>query len=275
MLLYHETASKSVSGQQSAKDSEDRDSEERPMTRTSARRPVIGIPCGLYPDSWYTPANGNAISYLRAIEAAGGIPSLIHLTRDAEVLDVLYCRCDALLLAGGQDVDPSFYDAEPHPQLGTTDLFQDEVEIALTRRAAADGVPILGICRGVQLLNVALGGTLYQDIPSELPAALDHNESSERRNMAHLAHPIALEAASWLAGQLDAGELVVNTLHHQALREVAAGLRVVARAPDGLIEAVEGTGAGLIVGVQCHPEELWELADRRWARVFAGFVEVG
>src|SRR5437867_3905120 len=155
------------------------------------RRPVIGIPCGLYPDAWFTPTNGNAISYLRAIEAAGGIPSLIHLTRDAEVLDALY-----------------------------------------------------------------------------------HNKSTARHDMAHLAHPIALEADSWLAGRLDTCDLVVNTLHHQALRDLAPGLRVVARAPDGLIEAVEGTGAGLIVGVQCHPEELWELADRRWARVFAEFVEV-
>ncbi|HEY3232841.1 MAG TPA: gamma-glutamyl-gamma-aminobutyrate hydrolase family protein [Roseiflexaceae bacterium] len=238
------------------------------------RRPVIGIPCGLYPDSWFTPTNGNAISYLRTIEAAGGIPSLIHLTRDAEVLDALYRRCDALLLAGGEDIDPSFYGAAEHPRLGVTNPFQDEVEIALARRAAADGVPILGICRGMQLLNVALGGSLYQDIPSELPAALDHNESTERRDMAHLAHPIALEADSWLAGQLDTCDLVVNTLHHQALRDLAPGLRVVARAPDRLIEAVEGTGAGFAVGVQCHPEELWELADRRWARVFAGFVEV-
>jgi putative glutamine amidotransferase len=243
------------------------------MTQLRNQRPVIGIPCGVYPDLWYTPTNGNAISYLRAIEAAGGIPALIHLTRDAEVLDAHYRRCDALLFAGGQDVDPSFYNAGPHPQLGTTDLFQDEVEIALARRAAADGVPILGICRGVQLLNVALGGTLYQDIPSDISGALDHNESTARHDMAHLAHPIALETDSWLARRLDTGDLVVNTLHHQALRDLAPGLRVVARAPDGLIEAVEGTGAGFIVGVQCHPEELWERADRRWARVFAGFVE--
>jgi putative glutamine amidotransferase len=243
------------------------------MTRTPTGRPVIGIPCGVYPDSWYTPTNGNAISYLRALEAAGGVPALIHLTRDADVLDAHYSRCDGLLLAGGEDVHPSFYGAVPHPRLGQPNPFQDEVEIALTRRAAAEGKPILGICRGVQLLNIALGGTLYQDILSEIPGALNHEESTMARSMAHLAHPILLDADSWLAGQLDAGELVVNTLHHQALRDVAPGLRVVARAPDGLVEAVEGTGSGLIVGVQCHPEELWEQADARWARVFGGFVE--
>lgn len=243
------------------------------MNRTSSR-PVIGIPCSAYPDSWYTPANGNAISYLRAIEAAGGIPTLIHLTRDAVVLDALYCRCDALLLAGGQDIHPSFYGAAPHPRLGPTNPLQDEVEIALARRAVAEGLPVLGVCRGAQLLNVALGGTLYQDLPSDLPGTLDHNESTTRRDMAHLAHPIALEGGAWLAGQLDADEVVVNTLHHQALREVAPGLRVVARAPDGVVEAVEGTGAGFVLGVQCHPEELWERADRRWARMFEGFVNL-
>ncbi len=239
----------------------------------SSRRPIIGIPCGAYPDSWYTPTNGNAISYLRVIEAAGGVPALIHLTHDAEVLATHYQLCDALLLAGGEDVHPSFYGVEPHPKLGKPNPFQDEVELVLARRAAADCMPILGICRGVQLLNVALGGTLYQDIPAEIPGALNHEESTGRRDMAYLAHPITLEGDSWLAGQLDADELMVNTLHHQALHEVAAGLRVVGRAPDGVVEAVEGGGPGFVVGVQCHPEELWERADRRWARMFAGFVE--
>ena len=242
------------------------------MTYVRTPRPVIGIPCAVYPDSWFTPANGNAISYLRAIEAAGGIPALIHLTGDAEVLDAHYRRCDALLLAGGEDVDPSWYGAPPHPKLGKTNRAQDDLEIGLTRRAVADGRPVLGICRGMQLLNVALGGSLYQDIVSEISGALNHNASTDRRDMAHLAHPIALEADSWLAGRLDAAEVIVNTLHHQSLKQLAPILRVVARAPDGVVEAVEGSGPGFVVGVQCHPEELWERADRRWARVFEGFV---
>jgi putative glutamine amidotransferase len=244
------------------------------MPHTHTRRPVIGIPCSIYPDSWYTPANGNAISYLRALEAAGGIPALIHLTRDAEVIDVHYARCDAILLAGGEDVGPAHYGAMPHPKLGPTNPGQDELEIDLARRAIADGKPLLGICRGVQLLNVALGGTLYQDIPSDIAGALDHGASTERRDMSHLAHPIALAEDSWLSGRLDAAEVIVNTLHHQALRDIAPGLRVSARAPDGVVEAVEGTGSSFVLGVQCHPEELWERTDRRWARVFEGFVVV-
>src|SRR5262249_54393791 len=242
------------------------------MTLNPSRLPIVCIPCSIYPDSWYTPANGNAISYLRAIEAAGGIPALIHLTRDAEVLDIHYARCDAILFAGGEDVGPAHYGAAPHPRLGPTNPGQDEVENALARRAVADGKPVLGICRGVQLLNVALGGTLYQDIQSEIAGALDHSESTERRDMSHLAHPIDLAEDSWLAGQLDAAHVVVNTLHHQALREIAPGLRVIGRAPDGVIEAVEGMGSGFVLGAQCHPEELWERADTRWARVFKGFV---
>jgi putative glutamine amidotransferase len=239
------------------------------------RRPVIGIPCSSYPDSWFTPANGNAISYLRALEAAGGIPALIHLTGDTTVLDAHYERCDALLLAGGEDVDPARYGAAPHPKLGVTNPAQDEVEIALTRRAVADGKPVLAICRGIQLLNVALGGSLYQDISAEIAGALDHQASIERRDMSYLAHPIALAEDSWLAGRLDSAEVIVNTLHHQALRDIAPGLRVIARAPDRVVEAVEAMGTGFVLGVQCHPEELWEQADRRWARVFAGFVEAG
>jgi putative glutamine amidotransferase len=241
---------------------------------TIKRRPIIGIPCAQYPDEWYTPVNGNAISYLRAVEAAGGIPALIHLTRDQEVLDAHYQRCDALLLAGGEDVCPSFYNAAPHPKLGPTNRLHDEVEIALTRRAVADRKPVLAICRGMQLLNVALGGTLYQDIPSELPEAIDHQESTQQRTMSYLAHLMTLDAGSWLAEQLGAQEIVINTLHHQALRDVAPELRVVAHAPDSVIEAVEGKGTGFVVGVQCHPEELWERTDRRWARLFDAFVQV-
>jgi putative glutamine amidotransferase len=242
------------------------------MAQNLIRRPIIGIPCSIYPDSWYTPANGNAISYLRALEAAGGIPTLIHLTRDQEVIDAHYAHCDAILFAGGEDVGPAHYGAAPHPKLGPTNPGQDELEIALARRAVADGKPVLGVCRGIQLLNVALGGTLHQDIASEIAGALDHSASTEQRDMSHLAHPIALAEDSWLAGALDATDLLVNTLHHQALRDIAPGLRVIARAPDGVVEAVERAGGSFVLGVQCHPEELWERADTRWARVFEGFV---
>ncbi|MEP7191194.1 MAG: gamma-glutamyl-gamma-aminobutyrate hydrolase family protein, partial [Roseiflexaceae bacterium] len=146
-------------------------------------------------------------------------------------------------------------------------------ELTLARQAIDDRIPVLGICRGIQLLNVALGGTLYQDIPSELPEASDHYASLQMPGRAHLAHQIELEPGSWLAAQLGTDQLLGNTFHHQALRDIAPGLLVTGRAPDGVIEAVEAAGPGFVVGVQCHPEDLWERADPRWARLFTGFVE--
>jgi putative glutamine amidotransferase len=237
-------------------------------------RPTIGIICSRYTPSASSIFAGVGEQYIRAIEAAGGIPLLIHLTRDAAVLDAHYRSCDALLFAGGGDVDPKHFGAEPHPQLGKVEELRDEDELSLARRAARDGLPVLGICRGIQLLNVALGGTLYQDIPAELPGALDHYASRNGPDRAHMAHTIGLESDSWLATQLGITELPANTFHHQALRDLAPSLRATGRAPDGIIEAVEGVGEHFVVGVQCHPEELWERADPRWRRVFEEFVRV-
>lgn len=242
-------------------------------------RPVIGVPCLLgiayfaRSDPWFPKIYGNVIDYLQAIEAAGGAPLLIHLTTNDEVLNRLYGQIDGLLLAGGEDIDPACYGVPRHPKLGDPDPVQDDVEIKLTRRALQDGKPVLAICRGIQLLNVALGGTLYQDIPSEIEGALNHNESTDREDMTYLAHPIVIERDSRLANLLGVTEAMVNTLHHQALRDVALSLRVTARAPDGVVEAVETVSPGWVVGVQCHPEMLWNSADPRWARLFQAFVE--
>ncbi|MGB9754081.1 gamma-glutamyl-gamma-aminobutyrate hydrolase family protein [Roseiflexus castenholzii] len=244
-----------------------------------AHRPIIGVPCLLgiahfaQNDAWFPKIYGNVIEYLQAIEAAGGAPMPIHLTTNAEVLDRLYRQIDGLLLAGGEDIDPARYGAPRHPKLGDPDPLQDDVEITLTQRALRDGKPVLAICRGIQLLNVALGGTLYQDIPSEVEGALNHNESTDRKDMTYLAHPIVIERDSRLADLLGVTEAPVNTLHHQALRDVAPTLRVTARAPDGIIEAVELESSEWVVGVQCHPEMLWNGADLRWARVFQAFVQ--
>jgi len=244
------------------------------MTNEAEAYPTIGVIASRYPR-----AGGNSIlagigeQYLRAIEAGGGIPLVIHLTRDAAVIQTHYTRCDGLLFAGGGDVDPAIFGHAPHPQLGTVEPLRDEVELALARRAIDDRKPVLGICRGIQLLNVALGGTLYQDIPSELPEASDHYASAKEFGRAHLAHPITLEPGSWLAARLGTLALPVNTFHHQALRDIAPGLHVTGCAPDGVVEAVEGVGPGFVIGVQCHPEDLWESADTRWARLFAGFVD--
>jgi putative glutamine amidotransferase len=236
------------------------------------KRPTIGVVGALFERKGAAPISGIGRTYLEAIEAGGGIPLLIHLTDDQAVFDAHYRLCDGLLFCGGGDIAPKHYGHPPHRLLGPVEELRDEIELTLARRAVADHKPVLAICRGIQLINVALGGTLYQDISDELPGTLDHRASSKSGDRAYLAHTLELDSASWLAEQLGTTTIAVNTLHHQALRDVAPGLRVVGCAPDGIIEAVEGTGDTFIVGVQCHPEELWRSAETRWARLFTGFI---
>ncbi|MEP7187733.1 MAG: gamma-glutamyl-gamma-aminobutyrate hydrolase family protein, partial [Roseiflexaceae bacterium] len=197
------------------------------MINPAASRPTIGVIASRYPRAGgNSTLSGIGEQYLLAVEAGGGIPLLIHLTQDAVVLQAHYQRCDGLLFAGGGDVDPAIFGQAPHPKLGTIEPLRDQVELTLARQAIDDRKPVLGICRGIQLLNVALGGTLYQDIPSELPEASDHYASLKVPGRAHLAHQIVLEPGSWLAAQLGTDQLPGNTFHHQALRDIAPGLLV-------------------------------------------------
>jgi putative glutamine amidotransferase len=238
------------------------------------KRPIIGVACMNSRDAGGTELMAARPPYLWALEAGGAVPMLIHLSPDEAVVRALYERCDGILLPGGADLDPACYGEAPHPQLGRVDPRRDTVELALARWCRAERKPLLGICRGVQALNVAFGGTLWQDIPSQLPGSLDHNYNTSLRVFDVEGHQLRLAPDSWLAGQLDSVELLANTMHHQALKDVAPGLRVTGHAPDGLIEAVEGTGDSFVVGVQCHPEHLWRVAEPRWLRLFSGFAAV-
>jgi putative glutamine amidotransferase len=228
---------------------------------------IDGIPEGL-PHSWVMNSR-----YYQATAAAGGAPVMIPLfDEDLATLRALYDRLDGILLAGGVDMDPCTFGDTPHPKLGRTDPARDAVEIALARWAVDDRKPILGLCRGLQVMNVALGGTLFQDIEAQVPGALKHDyyptAGFERDHPAHL---VAIADGSRLAAAFGVPDVTVNSMHHQAVREVAPALHVSARAPDGLIEAVESGTDHFLVGVQWHPE-MFEQSDPRTRRLFRDFI---
>ena len=221
-------------------------------------RPVIAVP-------WPKP------DYLDALARAGAEPRVLEPSRDG--LPAVLDTCDGVLLTGGADVDPALYaDPARHPTT-VIDRARDDYELALTRAALDRGLPILAICRGVQVLNVAAGGTLVQDLPSEQPAALPHRAGGAPDSVAHevdVSPGTRLERL--LGGQLDANHRVgVNSRHHQSVRTVAPGFRVSATAPDGVIEAIEQPDAPFCLGVQWHPENFWRTGT--FATLFDGFVD--
>lgn len=237
-------------------------------------KPYIGITCATFHDKdWCPPTFGHRQSYIDAVTAAGGVPILIPLVEQEDILRAVYERIDGLLLAGGGDVLPIYYGEEPHERLGTTDPLRDHVEIPLVRWAAADGKPILGICRGIQVLNVALGGTLYQDIEAQISTTIPHEISYNRQDWTYLAHEVRLDPESRLAHLLGAPNIQTNSLHHQSVKDLAPSLQVVGWSPDGVVEAVEGTNGHFMIGVQCHPEALQGDTDPRWQAMFAAFVQ--
>ncbi len=235
--------------------------------------PVIGIVCGEFQtdEGQSPPRFGQSQTYIQAMLHAGAVPLLIpHLT-DLTGLRRLYERLDGLLLPGGGDVDPVHYGETRHERCGRVTPIRDETELALVRWAAEEGKPLLGICRGIQVLNVALGGNLYQDIEAQLPEAGKHDwYPGYPRD--YPAHPVTVAPRSRLAHILGTTFLPVNSLHHQAIKEAAPGLTIVARAPDGIVEGVEGEGHPFLVGVQWHPEELAG-NDVRAQRLFAALAE--
>lgn len=234
---------------------------------------TIAVPCRLAVDTAWCPALvGVRRGYIDALLSVGAIPLLIPPQAGEPVIRQLYAMANGVLLPGGADVDPQHYGELPHPKLGAVEAERDRTELALARWAVADGKPLFAICRGMQVLNVALGGTLYQDINSQHTTVIEHERGAQQQCWEHLDHVVALAQGSRLAELLGTEQMAVNTLHHQALKEVAPRLKVVGRAPDGIIEAVELDGDTFVVGVQCHPEQLWQSVEPRWLRVFSAFV---
>jgi putative glutamine amidotransferase len=211
--------------------------------------------------------------YRQSILHAGGEVRVVDASiRVAEAL----AGADGLLLTGGGDVESSRYGEAPHPATEDVDPARDEFEIGLIAEARRRDLPIFGICRGAQVLNIAAGGTLVQDIPSEISGALNHSLDVPQHQPYDLAHEVWIEKDSLLA-QLMAERLVgsdtceVNSRHHQAVKAVAPGFRVAATAPDGVIEAIEDPSLRFCLGVEWHPENFWRTGEFR--PLFEGFVE--
>ncbi len=210
-------------------------------------------------------------TYLKAIEAAGGIPVMIPLGLSDEDLCAAVSQMDGILLPGGGDIEPSIYEGRNHPTVAGIDVDRDRVEITVARAAVSQQKPLLAICRGLQVLNVALGGSLWEDVELLMPQAMHHEHvHSHPRN--YLAHNVTIEPASLLAKQLEMTETAVNSLHHQGIRRLAADLRATAVAPDGLIEGVEVINHPFALGVQWHPENLIHNAPHMLG-LFRGLVE--
>lgn len=209
-------------------------------------------------------------AYLAALERAGAIPVLLTPAHGADSVRELLSACDGLLLTGGEDVDPALYGQPPHPNLEEVSSARDEMEILALETALEKGLPVLAICRGIQILNVAFGGSLFQDLPSQRPEGLIHEQSAP---VTERWHGTKLAADSRLAEVFDAAERPVNSYHHQAVDRIGEGLRAVAWSEDGLVEALEAADGRWVVGVQWHPERLDPDApdsdpDRRLFRAF-------
>jgi putative glutamine amidotransferase len=242
------------------------------------RRPIIGIPTQTLhsidgipealPESWVMNQR-----YSRAVAAAGGLPVMIPLLEEEDTLRALYDRMDGLLMPGGVDLDPATYGESPLPNCGRLDPARDRVELKFTRWAVAEGKPLFGLCRGLQIMNVALGGTLYQDIAVQRTDAIKHDYfPTAGYSRDHLAHTVTVASGSRLDALVGTAPLKVNSMHHQAIKDLAPGLVTTAVAPDGLIEAAESSGNQFLIGVQWHPESL-TYREPRMQRLVAGFVE--
>ena len=231
--------------------------------------PRIGIVCRLVPEAsgkrlfQSTPA-----PYIEAILAAGGCPFLLPMCPTPALIHQQVAAVDGVLLIGGEDVDPARYGASPHPKLGEVSSPRDDYELELIRFAVQRAKPLLGICRGIQVLNVALGGSLYQDLPSEFAKAEDHAVP----DWTTIVHTLELAPSSRLREILGQSRVGINSRHHQAIRKLAPGLVATAQAADGVIEAVELPSHPFCVAVQGHPEMLWNARQPAWANLFLGFV---
>lgn len=212
--------------------------------------------------------------YVKTLIASGAIPWIVPLLDDQDTLRSIYDRLDGVFFPGGVDIDPDSYNEQRSEACGRVDPDRDKTELMLAKWAMEDQKPILAVCRGAQLLSVAAGGTLYQDIGSEYPDAIKHDYFPKKgvHTRQDLVHPVDVVPNTRLSRLLGSGSVLVNSMHHQGIKKLAPLLAPNAFAPDGLIEGVESTDENFVVGVQWHPEDLADL-DPNMRRLFDAFIE--
>lgn len=229
-------------------------------------KPVIGV-MPLWDDEkdsiWMLPG------YMDGINEAGGLPIIFPFSADRQEIYQLLGLCDGILMTGGHDVSPKLYHEEPMEKLVECCVKRDEMEKIVLEKALEDDVPVLGICRGIQFINAALGGTLYQDIPLQHPSGVDHHQKAPYDIPAHI---VTIMKGSPLHKCLSITQLPVNSLHHQAVRELAPGLEAMACSPDGLVEAAFLPGKRFFWAVQWHPEFSYK-SDDNSRKILKAFVD--
>ncbi len=229
-------------------------------------RPIVGITCDYDLEKGTSQLHSG---YYEGVLKAGGLPFLIPNMDKESISDVLD-NIDGLLLTGGQDVEPAYFGESPHPKLGFVNPIRDELEIYLCKEAIKKDIPILGICRGVQIINIAMGGTIYQDLDSQWDRGmlLKHSQSAPRW---YGTHEVGLVESSILKKLIGTEKFRVNSFHHQAIKEIAPCFRETAQSEDGVIEGIESITNTFAVGVQWHPERMWD-TDKRMLGLFMGLV---
>jgi len=247
-------------------------------------KPFIAITAGEFinnGEKWLPVVYGQFHTYTDAVIRAGGVPFMIPLTDDKTVLRQLYEQCGGLLLPGGSDLDPKAYNmpsssnkvnAATHPLQTRLSPRRDRQEKQLLEWALEDDKPVLGICRGMQLINVALGGSLHPDINVNLPSADDHEANIHKQDFHYLAHRLRVKTGSRLAKALGTDAIATNTLHHQTVNKLGDGLVASAHAEDGVIEAIELPDSRFVIGLQSHPEALEAGIEPLWRELFKAFV---
>lgn len=240
-------------------------------------RPVIGITCSLTASKigedspYFSQYNIISCDYAQAIEHSGGIPMFLPHTENLKLADDYLSSIDGILLSGGGDIDPLVFGEEPHPQIGNVDIVRDRMELSLLGKALSQDIPILGICRGIQMLAVASGGNICQDIASEMTdSKVCHSQKGAGW---HASHTIEIQPNTILHNIFGTTTDRVNSFHHQAVSEVGHNFVVAARAKDGVIEAIESLEHRFAIGVQFHSELMWKQHTSA-QNLFAHFVKV-